>query len=63
MTTAHTATTKPDYYNKDHFVRGQRVMYGEFEASIEEHYYEGMWNIRLPGGHACTSGANLIPIE
>ncbi len=52
----------PDYFNPNHFARGQRVMYGEFIATIESYYYDGMWNIRLPGGHACTSGANLRAI-
>jgi|JI10StandDraft_1071094.scaffolds.fasta_scaffold1206609_2 hypothetical protein len=54
-------TTKPAYWNPKHFARGQRVKYGEFDAVIERHYHEGMWEVRLPGGSACVSGANLIP--
>ena len=52
----------PAHWNKDHFKQGQRVMYGEFAASIVRHYYEGMWEIRLPGGVACVSGSHLVTV-
>ena len=54
---------RPSYWYPNHFKPGQRVMYGEFEATISRHYYEGMWEIRLDSGGACVSGANLKPIE
>lgn len=53
----------PAYFDPNHFKRGQLVQYGEFEATIEGHYAEGLWNIRLPGGSACVSGANLKPVD
>lgn len=49
----------PFYFNPTAFYPGQEVMYGEFKARIRRHYYEGMWEICLPGGVACVSGANL----
>ena len=52
----------PDYWSPTHFFRGQRVMYGEFEAVVIGHYSEGMWDVRLPGGPACVTGAHLAPI-
>lgn len=55
-------TDRPNYWNPTHFKPGQRVLYGEFEAAIESHYSEGMWNVRLPGGSACVSGASLVPV-
>ncbi len=49
----------PDYWNPAHFQTGQKVVYGEFQATIIRHYYHGMWEIRVPGGMACVSGADL----
>lgn len=59
---ANKAAVRPPYWNPSHFHHGQRVKYGEHEAVIERHYHEGMWDIRLPGGPACVSGANLVPV-
>lgn len=50
---------KPDYFKPDHFSVGQKVRYGEFPGVVHEHYNEGMWNVRLPGGVACVSGSHL----
>lgn len=50
----------PAYWNKSHFTVGQKVTYGEFAGAIVRHYYEGMWEVRLPGGVACVSGAHLV---
>ncbi len=50
----------PAYWNPSHFPVGQRVTYGEFSGTIVRHYHEGMWEVRLPGGIVCVSGANLI---
>lgn len=61
MTTTDT-TTRPDYWNPEHFKPGQPVMYGFDRGTVQGHYAEGMWNIRLPGGPACVSGADLKPI-
>lgn len=52
----------PVYWNKDHFKPGQHVKYGEFDAVIVRHYHEGMWEIRVPGGVTCVSGADLIAL-
>jgi hypothetical protein len=49
----------PAYWSPDFFKQGDRVKYGEIEGSIVRHYYEGMWEVRLPGGVACVSGADL----
>lgn len=52
-------TGRPAYWNPNHFTAGQRVKHGEFTATIIRHYYEGMWEVRLPGGPSCVSGAEL----
>lgn len=52
-------TNAPAHWNPSQFAVGQKVMYGEFEATVIRHYHEGMWEIRLPGGGACVSGASL----
>lgn len=56
------AVAGPAYWNPHHFHRGQSVKYGDHVGVIERHYHEGMWDIRLPGGPACVSGANLVPV-
>lgn len=53
-------SNEPGYWNPEFFKQGEKVAYGEFEASIVRHYSEGMWEIRLPGGVTCVSGADLI---
>jgi hypothetical protein len=53
----------PDYFNPDHFAKGESVSYGDFKGSIVRHYYEGMWEVRLPGGIACVSGSQLRRIQ
>lgn len=50
----------PPYFNPNHFAPGDRVMYGELVATIIRHYCEGMWEIRVPGGPICVSGAWLM---
>lgn len=55
--------TAAAYFDTSHFAKGQRVTYGEFEAVIVRQYYEGMWEIRVPGGITCVSGAHLKPIN
>jgi hypothetical protein len=52
-------TNKPVYWHPQYFKANEKVMYGEFEATVEGHYAEGMWNIRTPGGSACVCGASL----
>ena len=54
-------TNAPAYFNEDHFKVGQKVTYEGFEAVIVRHYYEGMWEIRVPGGLTCVSGAYIVP--
>lgn len=49
----------PAYFAPNYFEPGQSVVYGEFNATVVRHYTEGMWEIRLPGGVACVSGADL----
>jgi len=49
----------PAYFDPTHFATGQRVVCGDFEATIVRHYAEGMWEVRLPGGVACVSGAYI----
>lgn len=51
----------PAYFNPSHFAIGQRIVYSDFKGTIVRHYAEGMWEIRLPGGVACVSGAHIIP--
>lgn len=53
---------KPEYWNPEFFQQGEAVMYGEFKASIVRHYSEGMWEIRVPGGVTCVSGADLARV-
>lgn len=50
----------PAYFNPTHFAAGQAVIYAGFRGSIVRHYLEGMWEVRLPGGVACVSGADLV---
>ena len=49
------------YFNPAHFTKGQAVIYSGFRGTIVRHYSEGMWEVRLPGGIVCVSGAHLIP--
>ena len=49
----------PGYFNPKHFAIGQRVRYAGFPATIVRHYFEGMWEIRTPGGVACVSGSHI----
>lgn len=49
----------PAYFNPAYFKPGQHVRYGGFAATIVRYYCEGMWEVRLPGGAACVSGADL----
>ena len=51
--------SRPAYWNPSYFKPGQRVMCGEFAATICRHYYEGMWEIALDSGVSCVSGADL----
>lgn len=55
-------TTRPDYWNQHHFKPGQPVMYGFDRGTVQGHCADGMWNVQLPGGLACVSGAHLKPI-
>lgn len=52
----------PSYFNPNHFAVGQAVMHGEFRGVIVRHYHEGMWEVRLPGGVVCVSGARIVPV-
>ena len=54
--------SKPAYWNPEHFTTGQRVSYGDFQGTIVRHYHEGMWEVRLPGGVVCVTGAYLASI-
>ena len=54
--------TTPNYWNPSHFAVGQKVTYSGFSGVIVRHYAEGMWEVRLPGGLACVSGAHIIPV-
>jgi hypothetical protein len=49
----------PAYWNPTYFKKGEAVVYGEFDGTIVRHYSEGMWEVRLPGGIACVTGADL----
>ena len=49
----------PSYFNPTHFAVGQAINYGGFRGVVVRHYFEGMWEIRLPGGPTCVSGAEL----
>lgn len=51
----------PAYWNPKHFSPGQRVRCGDFPGVVVRHYHEGMWEVRMPGGIACVSGASLTP--
>ena len=48
--------------NPKHFAVGQSVTYGGFRGVIVRHYSKGMWEVRLPSGVGCFSGADLIPV-
>ena len=48
-------------FNQSQFTVGQAVTYNGFSGVIVRHYHEGMWEVRLPGGLVCVSGANIIP--
>ncbi len=50
---------QPAHWSPSHFKPGQAVRYGDYDATVVRHYYEGMWEIRTPGGLACVSGAEL----
>lgn len=50
---------RPEYFQADAFAQDQKVRYGDLIVTVKEHYTEGMWNVRLPGGEACVSGAEL----
>lgn len=52
----------PAYFSPNFFKLGQRAAYGEFTASIIRHAVDGMWEIRVPGGITCVSGADLKPL-
>ena len=47
------------HWNPSFFSRGDKVMYGEFPATVICHYYEGMWTVLVPGGPICVTGADL----
>ena len=49
----------PAHWNPTHFARGEKVTYGDFAGTIQRHYHEGMWEVRLPGGPVCVTGADL----
>jgi len=51
----------PEYFNHNNFKPGQKVICNGFEGTIIRHYYEGMWEVKLPGGLACVSGASITP--
>lgn len=40
---------------------GQRGTYSGFEATILSHYWNGMYNVAVPGGRTCVSGTEFIP--
>lgn len=50
----------PEYWSPEFFKKGEKVMYGEFKATIVSHYSEGMLEIRMPSGVACVTGAHLV---
>ena len=50
----------PDHWRPDFFTPGQAVHYGEWEGTVVRHYHQGMWEVRLAGGLACVSGADLV---
>lgn len=35
---------------ENQFKPGQKVIIDGFEATIVAHYFEGMWEVRMPGG-------------
>jgi len=51
---------RPDYWNPTWFKQGQQVKYSGFDATVIRHYFDGMWEIRLPGGVSVVSGADII---
>ena len=54
-----TNNARPAYWNPGHFRRGDKVKCGDYIATIIRYYYDGMWEVRLPGGEACVSGERL----
>jgi hypothetical protein len=49
----------PAYFQADFFKAGQHITYSGFSGVVVRHYSEGMWEVRLPGGVACVSGAHI----
>lgn len=45
------------------WVRGTKLQYGEFPATVMRHYFEDMWEVRVPGGEICVGGSSLTPRE
>ena len=54
--------TKPAYFNPEFFKCGDKVTYSGFSGTVVRHYSEGMWEVRLPGGIACVTGADLVRV-
>jgi hypothetical protein len=50
---------RPDYWNPNHFKQGDKITYSGVSGSIKGYYSEGMWEIRLPSGSACVTGADI----
>lgn len=44
------------------FKPGQKIMCNGFEGVIVRHYFEGMWEVKLPGGYACVAYSCIQPI-
>lgn len=55
------AMSKPAYFNADHFKPGQPITYAGFAGSIVRYYGDGIWEVRVPGGVAAVSGAEITP--
>jgi len=52
--------TTPEYFQADFFKAGQRITYAGFAGVVVRHYSDGMWEVRLPGGVTCVSGAHIL---
>jgi hypothetical protein len=45
------------------FETGDRVICNGYEGSISQHYYNGMWEVRMERGMVCESWQSLTPIS
>ncbi|AVS68144.1 hypothetical protein C8245_22985 [Paracidovorax avenae] len=67
----HTGGPREEYANQTAFaaayglgfVQGDEVQHGDYRGTIVRHYYDGMWEVRFPGGVACVPGTELKPVS